>query len=77
MLRSEQYASLYAALLDRNVRLINDPAAYRHCHELPESYECIAKCTPGTVWLPLAPGDSPSRVQDFFDLSQRVDMGVE
>ncbi|HEV2235226.1 MAG TPA: ATP-grasp domain-containing protein, partial [Ktedonobacterales bacterium] len=62
MLRPEQYAQLYAALLDRGVRLINDPAAYRHCHYLPESYERIASWTPRTVWLPLASADDmPSR----------------
>jgi hypothetical protein len=62
MLRPVHYASLYAALLDRNVRLINDPEAYRHCHYLPASYERIAKWTPRTVWLPLTPGSStPSR----------------
>jgi hypothetical protein len=62
MLRPEQYAQLYAALLDRNVRLINDPAAYKHCHYLPESYASIARWTPRTVWLPLAPGEeAPER----------------
>jgi hypothetical protein len=59
MLRPEQYAQLYAALSDRNVRLINDPATYRHCHYLPESYARIVAWTPQTVWLPLAPNDEP------------------
>jgi hypothetical protein len=59
MLRPEQYAQLYTALLERNVRLINDPAAFRHCHYLPESYERIAAWTPRTVWLPLAPDAEP------------------
>ena len=62
MLRPVHYTSLYAALLERNVCLINDPKAYVHCHYLPESYERIAKWTPRTVWLPLTPGSSiPSR----------------
>lgn len=60
MLRPAQYAELYAALLERNVRLINDPPAYRHCHYLPESYAQIAHRTPRTVWLPLAPGEAPT-----------------
>ena len=53
MLRPAQYAQLYAALLARGLRLINDPAAYRHTHYLPESYAVIAAHTPQTVWLPL------------------------
>ncbi len=61
MLRPSHYSQLYAALLDRNVRLINDPVAYRHCHYLPDSYERIAQWTPHTVWLPLKPGSTPSR----------------
>jgi hypothetical protein len=56
MLRPPQYARLYAALSDRSVRLINDPAAYQLCHYLPACYERIASWTPRTVWLPLAPG---------------------
>jgi hypothetical protein len=59
MLRPEQYAQLYTALLERNVRLINDPAAYQHCHYLPESYASIAAWAPPTVWLPLAPDAEP------------------
>ena len=62
MLRPEHYTSLYRALLERSVRLINDPEAYVHCHYLPESYERIAQWTPRTVWLPVSPGSSiPSR----------------
>ena len=36
MLDPDQYSQLYGALLERNVRLINDPAAYRHCHYLEQ-----------------------------------------
>ena len=62
MLRPVHYTSLYTALLERNVRLLNDQEAYVHCHYLPESYERIAQWTPHTVWLPLSPGSSiPSR----------------
>src|SRR5215472_14046339 len=35
MLRPERYAKLYHALSARNIMLINDPAAYTHCHFLP------------------------------------------
>ena len=47
------YARLYAALTRKNVFLINDPAAYRFCHYLPEFYETIKEVTPRSVWLPL------------------------
>ncbi|HYF61682.1 MAG TPA: ATP-grasp domain-containing protein, partial [Herpetosiphonaceae bacterium] len=62
----EQYGRLYAALLRKGWRLINDPAAYRHCHYLPESLEIIAAHTPRTIWLPL---DGPP---DFAALMNRL-----
>ncbi|MCW3097179.1 MAG: hypothetical protein JWL77_2797 [Chthonomonadaceae bacterium] len=54
MLRPEHYAQLYEALLARGLQLINTPAAYRHCHYLPESYPLLLGHTPRTVWLPIA-----------------------
>jgi hypothetical protein len=81
MMRPEHYARLYEALLARGVHLLNDPAAYRHCHYLPESYAAIAEHTPRTVWLPTVPGvdtdmdrvmnllrpfgDAPALVKDY------------
>jgi hypothetical protein len=53
MLRATDYQALYDALLERGLRLINTPAAYRICHHLPDSYPLIADTTPATVWLPL------------------------
>jgi hypothetical protein len=55
MLRPGAYAGLYAALLARGVRLINDPAAYRHCHHLPEWYPRLEGRTPRSVWLETGP----------------------
>lgn len=52
MLKPAHYQLLYDALLERNIRLINSPAMYRHCHYLPESYDLIADHTPRSVWLP-------------------------
>ena len=63
----------------RNLRLINPPAAYRHCHYLPESYPVIREHTPRSVWLSLVKpldfeqvysllqpfGDHPLVVKDF------------
>jgi hypothetical protein len=51
MLKPSVYALLYEALTARNVCLINNPAAYVHCHHLPESYSVIQDCTPRSVWL--------------------------
>lgn len=51
MLKPEQYETLYGALKDRGITLINDPAAYIHCHYMPESYSVIEPYTPKSVWL--------------------------
>ena len=51
MLKPPAYAALYDALAAKNIQLINDPAAYRHCHHLPESYSAIEGCTPRSVWM--------------------------
>src|SRR5258707_1335248 len=32
MLKPPQYEQLYVALMSRGIRLINDTAAYQHCH---------------------------------------------
>lgn len=62
MLKPEQYAALYEALLRRGVRLINDPAAYRHCHYLPESYSVIEEYTPQSVWIEYNPEVSADQI---------------
>lgn len=53
MLSPPDYAQLYEALARKNVYLINDPAAYKFCHYLPEFYEAIKDFTPRSVWLPM------------------------
>src|SRR5579859_5049436 len=79
MLRPARYAQLYEALSSRGITLVNDPAAYIHCHYLPESYPVIARQTPRTIWLRTGPdvdmdrvmallqplGDAPLIVKDF------------
>ncbi|HEY7125860.1 MAG TPA: ATP-grasp domain-containing protein [Ktedonobacterales bacterium] len=62
MLRLEQYQRLYEALAVRNLTLLNTPAAYRHCHYLPESYPLLAGQTPRSVWLDAASGLAIERV---------------
>lgn len=51
MLKIEEYQSLYDELLKKNIRLINSPTEYKHCHYLPESYNAIQEHTPKTVWI--------------------------
>lgn len=79
MMPPAQYEQLYNALVARNVRLINTPEQYRHCHYLPESYHLVERRTPKTTWLntengfteetiaaSLAPfGDRPVILKDF------------
>ena len=55
MIAPSVYAQLFAALLQRNIRLINDPEGYQHCHYLPDSLDLIAPRTPATVWLRTGP----------------------
>lgn len=80
MLTVTQYESLHAALLAEGVELINSPAAYAHCHLLPESFEVIREHTPHSVWVPMSPdalridevlaaaaefGDAPVMIKDY------------
>lgn len=58
MLKPDQYARLYDSLRAKGIKLINNPAAYRHCHYLPESYAAIATRTPKSVWLTVT-GEPP------------------
>lgn len=51
MLKPDDYAQLYAALVEKNIFLINMPLAYIHCHYLPESYALIRDLSPRTIWL--------------------------
>jgi ATP-grasp domain, R2K clade family 3 len=70
MLRPEQYAQLYQALDTRGIQLINSPAAYLHCHYLPESYKVLQGRTPVSAWLragPDAPLDQIMEVLAPFD----------
>lgn len=51
MVRPDSYESMFNGLNHKNIQLINSPAAYRHCHYLPESYEVIEGFTPQTKWI--------------------------
>lgn len=50
MLGEEQYASLYEALADRRVMLVNTPVQYGYCHFLPRWYDKLEGYTPRSVW---------------------------
>jgi hypothetical protein len=77
MMTAPQYRTLFEALVTKNIRLMNDPEQYRHCHHLPECYPVIERLTPRSVWLTgdldidrimaaLTPfGDRPVIVKDF------------
>lgn len=66
MLKPDQYARLYNSLAAKGVALINDPAAYRHCHYLPECYSIIEAQTPRSVWLKIGGENVP--MKDIMDL---------
>jgi hypothetical protein len=51
MLKPNQYALLYNALLTKNYRLINSPTEYQNCHYLPDNYKFIIGHTPKTIWV--------------------------
>ncbi|HBS47802.1 TPA: hypothetical protein DEO28_01760 [Candidatus Dependentiae bacterium] len=51
MLTPEKYSSLYDALISKNIKLINSPQSYIHCHYLPENYEIIKDLTAKTIWF--------------------------
>jgi len=70
MLTPQKYAELYESLLNKNVQLINDPSAYKHCHYLPEWFPLLSSRTPKSAWLTLMPGDSISldaTLEKLFD----------
>ena len=54
MLTPNQYDRLYTTLASRGVTLLNEPAAYRTCHYLPDSYGYIEPHTARSVWTPLS-----------------------
>lgn len=51
MLKPDKYKQLFDALAEKEIYLINDPAAYIHCHYLPHSYSIIEPYTPKSVWI--------------------------
>jgi hypothetical protein len=62
MLRPAEYTLLFEHLARKGVQLINSPAAYLHCHYLPEWYPDLAAYTPRSVWLPVEAGFSAEAI---------------
>jgi hypothetical protein len=62
MMSPPTYATLHTELLARGIHLINDPAAYLHCHYLPEWYDELRDVTPRSVWLDQESGLSMERI---------------
>lgn len=56
MLTPGQYETLYAALLAKNIELINNPEEYKFCHYLPENYPTIQGFTPKTTYKKIKSG---------------------
>jgi len=56
MLKDVDYQQLYEILLSKNIKLINNPAAYNFCHYLPNWYEFLNHISPKTVFINLEKG---------------------
>ena len=52
ILKEEQYISLYKALLERNLELINSPEQYNLSQLLPLWYPHLKDNTPESAWIP-------------------------
>jgi len=63
MVRSEEYAALAGALLERGVGLRTSPEQYRRAHELPGWYAALTAVTPRTVWTTGAGRDDFDRAR--------------
>jgi hypothetical protein len=51
MLRVEDYAPLYDALIRKGVHLINSPEQYRSCHWAPLGYPSVSRWSARAAWL--------------------------
>jgi len=52
ILSAGQYGQLYRALWSLGHRMINTPAEYQFCQELPSWYPSLRGVTPKSVWFP-------------------------
>src|ERR1700687_2875355 len=63
MLRSEAYAGLFNALLERGVRLLHSPEEYGGCHHAPGSYAMLKDWMASMTWVPLPAIDDQVEVR--------------
>jgi hypothetical protein len=63
MLRSEAYAGLFNALLERGVRLLTSPEEYAACHHAPGSYALLKDWMASMTWVPLPAIDDQVEVR--------------
>ena len=63
MMTPETYEVLFKALTQRGVYLVNEPAEYKHCHNLPEWQAEFGASTPETVVVPMSLGQDLSAEQ--------------
>lgn len=63
MLRSEAYAGLFKALLERGVQLLTSPKEYAACHHAPASYAFLKNWMARMTWVPLAAIDDQGEVR--------------
>lgn len=66
MLTPLEYERLYEALIQKNIQLVNNPEAYKHCHYLPFSYHQIASKTPQSKWSTNLEDKSIQALAEFF-----------
>ena len=66
LLKPSAYSHLYEALAAKGVRLVNDPAAYVHCHYLPESYSVIERWTPRSAWTKIEGAVDMDRIMELL-----------
>ncbi|WP_442267311.1 ATP-grasp domain-containing protein [Tenacibaculum sp. ZS6-P6] len=69
MITPQQYENLYEGLLKKNIKLINDPESYKHCHYLPNSYDIIKTKTPKSNWTTDLTDVSILKLAQDFDKS--------
>ncbi len=67
MMTPDKYATLYHALENEGVKLINTPAQYQHSHYLPENYPVIQNVTPKTVWIKKGDDFSSKAIMKILD----------
>lgn len=55
MMKPSSYGAMFSHLLERGIRLLTSPEAYRYCHHLPEWYSALSSITPKSVWVSGSP----------------------